>query len=163
MAENKPYSTFAEFYPFYLTQHEDDVCRKLHVAGTSIIAVLALLNPVLIPSITLAGSLAYIAFHLTRFLPHGIVEAAVLMGTFIVLARRFTGSTKLALGLPLIGYSFAWVGHFIFEKNRPATFQYPLYSFLGDWVMLKDILIGRIPLLGELSAEHFPLAATNES
>lgn len=46
--------------------------------------------------------------------------------------------------LPLIGYGFAWVGHFGFEKNRPATFKYPLYSLMGDWVMLKDMLIGRI-------------------
>jgi hypothetical protein len=45
----------------------------------------------------------------------------------------------------LSGYAFAWVGHFFFEKNRPATFKYPFYSFAGDWVMYKDILIGRIP------------------
>ena len=44
----------------------------------------------------------------------------------------------------LIGYVFAWAGHFFFEKNRPATFRYPLYSFLGDWVMWRDILVGRI-------------------
>ena len=42
------------------------------------------------------------------------------------------------------GYAFAWVGHFFFEKNRPATFAYPLYSFVGDWVMWKEILTGRI-------------------
>jgi hypothetical protein len=48
--------------------------------------------------------------------------------------------------LPLLGYGFAWVGHFFFEHNKPATFTYPFYSFLGDWVMFKDILIGRIRL-----------------
>ena len=42
------------------------------------------------------------------------------------------------------GYAFAWVGHFFFEKNRPATFTHPLYSFIGDWVMWKDMLTGRI-------------------
>ena len=42
------------------------------------------------------------------------------------------------------GYAFAWVGHFFFEKNRPATFTYPFYSFLGDWVMWKDVLTGKI-------------------
>jgi hypothetical protein len=42
------------------------------------------------------------------------------------------------------GYAFAWVGHFFFEKNRPATFTYPFYSFLGDWVMWKEILTGKI-------------------
>lgn len=44
----------------------------------------------------------------------------------------------------LCGYAFAWVGHFFFEKNRPATFQHPFYSFVGDWVMFKDIVTGRI-------------------
>lgn len=44
------------------------------------------------------------------------------------------------------GYAFAWVGHFFFEKNKPATFRHPFYSFAGDWVMFKDILIGRIRL-----------------
>ena len=43
-----------------------------------------------------------------------------------------------------VGYSFAWVGHFFFEKNRPATFKYPFYSLMGDWVMWWDILRGRI-------------------
>jgi hypothetical protein len=43
------------------------------------------------------------------------------------------------------GYGFAWIGHFFFEKNRPATFRHPIYSFMGDWVMFKDILIGRTP------------------
>ena len=43
------------------------------------------------------------------------------------------------------GYGFAWVGHFFFEKNRPATFKHPLSSFVGDWVMFKDILTGKIP------------------
>jgi hypothetical protein len=44
------------------------------------------------------------------------------------------------------GYGFAWVGHFFFEKNRPATFRHPLYSLMGDWVMFKDICVGKISL-----------------
>ncbi len=44
------------------------------------------------------------------------------------------------------GYGFAWVGHFFFEKNRPATFRHPIYSLMGDWVMFKDICLGRISL-----------------
>lgn len=47
---------------------------------------------------------------------------------------------------PVIGYGFAWVGHFFYEHNRPATFQYPLYSFIGDWHMFKDILTGKVSL-----------------
>lgn len=48
----------------------------------------------------------------------------------------------LAIAL-LNGYAFAWIGHFLIEKNRPATFQYPLYSFMGDWVMFFEIITFR--------------------
>jgi len=58
----------------------------------------------------------------------------------IVLLGKFT-----LLFVPLLcGYGFAWVGHFFFQKNKPATFKYPLYSFLGDWVMLYDVIRGKI-------------------
>ena len=46
--------------------------------------------------------------------------------------------------MPVFGYGFAWVGHFVFEKNKPATFQYPLYSLMGDFVMFKDMIVGRV-------------------
>jgi hypothetical protein len=44
----------------------------------------------------------------------------------------------------LCGYGFAWLGHFVFEKNKPASFKRPLYSFMGDWVMYADIWRGKI-------------------
>ena len=44
------------------------------------------------------------------------------------------------------GYGCAWIGHFFFERNRPATFRHPLYSLAGDWVMFRDILLGRVEL-----------------
>jgi hypothetical protein len=53
------------------------------------------------------------------------------------------------LWLPLAvvcGYGFAWVGHFAFEKNRPATFRHPIYSLMGDWVMFSDICRGKISI-----------------
>lgn len=50
-----------------------------------------------------------------------------------------------ALGALVCGYGFAWIGHFVFEKNRPATFRHPLFSLMGDWKMFADILRGRIP------------------
>ncbi|WP_395060424.1 Mpo1-like protein [Polaromonas sp.] len=46
----------------------------------------------------------------------------------------------------LCGYGFAWVGHFVFEKNKPASFKRPLYSFMGDWVMYKDIWAGKVKI-----------------
>jgi hypothetical protein len=69
-------------------------------------------------------------------------------GTLIVLlivaAVIFGASSWLLLALPVVGYGFAWVGHYGFEKNRPATFKYPFYSLAGDFVMFKDILVRRI-------------------
>ena len=44
----------------------------------------------------------------------------------------------------LVGYGFAWFAHFVFEKNRPATFQQPVYSFMGDWKMFWEILTGKM-------------------
>ncbi|MBV7562446.1 MULTISPECIES: Mpo1-like protein [unclassified Pseudomonas] len=70
------------------------------------------------------------------------------VGSLLVLVTLgyvlLSGQWLWLLALPVIGYGFAWVGHFAFERNRPATFQYPLYSLMGDWVMLKDMLTGRI-------------------
>ena len=57
-----------------------------------------------------------------------------------------TNNLKAFYYAPLLGYGFAWTGHYFLEKNKPATFKYPLYSFIGDWVMLKDILTGKIKL-----------------
>ena len=49
------------------------------------------------------------------------------------------------LPLALIpGYAAAWVGHFLIEKNRPATFRYPLWSFLADQKMFVLMLAGKM-------------------
>ena len=42
------------------------------------------------------------------------------------------------------GYAFAWIGHFGFEKNKPASFKQPLFSFMGDWCMWWQMLTGKI-------------------
>ena len=61
-----------------------------------------------------------------------------------VAALLATGGLGFLLLALLSGYGFAWIGHFVFEKNRPASFSRPLYSFMGDWGMYKDIWTGRI-------------------
>jgi len=48
--------------------------------------------------------------------------------------------------IPFIVYPFAWTGHFWLEKNKPAAFKNPWWAKRADWVMLKDILFGKIKL-----------------
>ena len=62
----------------------------------------------------------------------------------IALTAVVSGHLALLWLLPVVGYGFAWVGHFFFEHNRPATFQHPIYSLIGDFRMFADMLTGRI-------------------
>ena len=83
---------------------------------------------------------------------HSKKETKILhfIGSLIVLIILFyclvTKDWNKLFYTPLAGYGFAWTAHFFYEKNKPATFKFPLYSFAGDWVMFKDILIGKIKL-----------------
>ena len=71
------------------------------------------------------------------------------IGSSLGLATFVFGLLTLKLGLMLlsfvIGYAFAWVGHFFFEHNKPATFKYPWLSYKGDWRMWGQIATGKIP------------------
>lgn len=100
---NSTFKSFAEFYPYYLQEHQHPTCRKLHFIGSALVLV--------------------------------VLAIALL-----------TGKYKLLWLLPVIGYGFAWVGHFVFEKNKPATFRYPFYSLMGDWVMFYQILSGKLKI-----------------
>lgn len=70
------------------------------------------------------------------------------IGTFIFITIVFTTVVSqkwtLLLAGPIAGYGFAWVGHFFFEKNKPATFKYPFYSLASDFVMFFHILTGQL-------------------
>jgi len=103
MNRTAQFRSFAEFYPYYLGEHSNPTCRRLHFVGTSLVIALV----------------------------------AYTVGS---------GKWSLLLAVPLFGYGFAWVGHFFFEKNRPATFTYPFYSLAGDFVMFRDILLGKLKL-----------------
>jgi hypothetical protein len=94
------FKNFQDFYPYYLGEHSDRSCRRLHFVGTGLVII------------TLGFVLA-------------------------------TGRYGLLWTLPVLGYGFAWAGHYFFEKNKPATFKHPLYSLIGDFVMFRDILTGR--------------------
>jgi hypothetical protein len=100
-ARPKSLQTFADFYPFYLTEHSNVTCRRLHYVGLSL--------------------------------------------TLVCLAMLIvTGKPQYLLCGLLCGYGFAWVGHFDFEKNKLASFNRPAYSFMGDWVMYRDIWLGKV-------------------
>ena len=72
--------------------------------------------------------------------------AGTLLVIAVVLTAIATGDLRWLFLAPVVGYGFAWIGHFFFEKNRPATFEHPLYSLAGDWVMFWDILRRRVSL-----------------
>lgn len=74
-------------------------------------------------------------------------RALHVVGSTLVLVALVLGivaSPWWLLAMPVIGYGFAWVGHFVFERNRPATFSYPLWSFMGDWKMFWLTITGRM-------------------
>lgn len=95
------YDTFAKFYPFYLSQHQNLICRQLHFAGS-------------------------------------------LLVLFSLFFAVILSSPWLLFFIPVGGYGMAWAGHFFFEHNKPATFTYPLYSLMADWVMFWQILTGKV-------------------
>jgi len=100
MSEPQSFRTFGDFYPFYLGEHQNPTCRRLHFTGTTIAVVL-------------------------------LIAACATQRWWLI-----------ALAL-VQGYAFAWAGHSFFEHNRPATFKYPLFSFVGDWRLWWDILRGK--------------------
>jgi len=72
------------------------------------------------------------------------IGSTLVLGCLVLLLATGDGYWLL-VGL-LCGYGFAWIGHFVFEKNKPASFRRPLYSFRGDWVMYRDIWLGKVKI-----------------
>lgn len=68
------------------------------------------------------------------------------LSLLLALLAICTGTAWWMLVALLQAYGLAWIGHFFFERNRPATFRHPLWSFAGDWRMWWEVLRGRVPL-----------------
>lgn len=84
------------------------------------------------------------------------------LGTTLVLACLMAGvllSPWWFLAAPFAGYGFAWTGHFFFERNRPATFTYPLWSLRADFRMFRLTFLGRMPSEIERAARRYPASA----
>jgi hypothetical protein len=61
----------------------------------------------------------------------------------ILVSALVTQNYVWLFSIPIVGYGFAWVGHFFFEKNKPATFKYPLFSLVSDFILFFDLLRGK--------------------
>ena len=144
-ASTKPFPTWSSFYPFYLTQHQDVMCRRLHVVGSTIVVLMVALDVHLGLSLALASCVGVTCFSLTRSMETGVVEMAVVIFTLLASYRRLTKSLTKPLVMLAVGYGFAWCGHFFFELNRPATFIYPTLSLAGDLSLWKETVTGERP------------------
>lgn len=67
-----------------------------------------------------------------------------MLGILIVALLIITGFWYLFPLALVPSYGFAWYSHFFIEHNRPATFKYPLWSFIGDWKMVWFMLTGKM-------------------
>ena len=74
---------------------------------------------------------------------HFIGSCGVLVLIGVAITRHNAWWLVAAL---VCGCGFAWIGHFFFEKNRPATFTHPIYSLMGDWMMFWQVLTGKVKL-----------------
>ncbi|KIO33859.1 hypothetical protein M407DRAFT_17460 [Tulasnella calospora MUT 4182] len=120
------YASFDEFYPFYLGEHSHPKCRRLHLVGT-------------------LGALTVLLRVLVSFLPGFLTHFRQIIPPARLNFLRIRGGKKAQLKIALIGviqgYIFSWIGHFFYERNKPATFKHPWYSLRGDLRMLKEVLL----------------------
>lgn len=143
-SSSKPYNSFEEFYPFYISQHQDSTCRALHFIGTSLVIILSLFNYKILLSMFPALFIGLSVRILSVNTSHGIVDAVATLAVLFFGSNSLSCTIKETALVLLIGYGFAWVGHFYFENNRPATFIHPVYSLIGDFRLWFEILTKKV-------------------
>ncbi len=146
--------TYDEFWPHYLAEHRDARSRRLHFVGTTgwfvSLAASAALNPLTFP-------LSMVGFGLA--LKRGLSkepEQRPLLETAVMLALPTLAAPLTFPAGVAFAYGCAWAGHFGLEGNRPATFQYPLWSLVSDWKMWGEMARGRLWEGDSLEASDAP-------
>jgi hypothetical protein len=135
------FSSFREFFPYYLGEHRHPTCRALHFVGTAgFFCVFAWAFGSAIDR-TWPYLLGVLALGLAAYLTESRRNAAPLMLAMIGVA---VWAQPWVLAGVVWAYAFAWIGHFKLEHNRPATFQYPLWSLLGDFKMWGMMARGQL-------------------
>lgn len=134
--------SYEEFWPYYLSEHRSPTSRRLHFLGTTGFLAScvgsAVLNPLTFP-LALAGFGALMADGARRE-----AKGPSLKHVAGMLALPTLASPVVFPAGVVFAYGCAWAGHFGIEKNRPATFQYPLWSLVSDFRMWGHMLRGRL-------------------
>lgn len=137
------FQSFDQFWPYYLSEHRDATSRRLHFVGTSgflgACALSTLSNPLMFPA-AMAG-MALIGYHATT---RAEPKSRSLIHVLAMIALPTAAAPFTFLPGVVFAYGFAWAGHYRFEHNRPATFQYPVMSLTSDFRMWGHMLRGRL-------------------
>lgn len=146
------YESFAAFWPYYLSEHSVPRCRHVHFIGTSgfVIYLVSLLidQPMLIIPLGISIFIGSLAFS-SEAKRNAAWALLLMIGLMVYFEPRFIYGV-------LFAYAFAWVGHFIIEHNRPATFTYTLWSLAGDFKMCSQMWRGQLWTNSSSSFPHFP-------
>ena len=132
------FESFSQFWPYYIGEHRHPWCRVMHFVGTGgfmvLLAFSLMQTPVRMGGCLVGGLLvAFLARRIESRRRAGPEAASIALLWSV-------GSPWVVLGI-LWAYGWAWVGHFRIERNRPATFQYPLWSLFGDFKMIGFNLV----------------------
>ncbi len=126
------FRSLSEFWPYYLSEHREPAARRLHFLGTTgamaSMVVSTAFNPIAFP-MAMAGTVA-LGWDAAR----RVEPKRAPLGHAVAMLALPTVASPIAFPAGVLwGYGCAWVGHFLIEKNRPATFQYPVWSLASDF------------------------------